>query len=52
MINNLISVKPKTFSEFYHIAKTAEDSFKRRLDNFNKTKFKPKHQHFQNNNFK
>jgi len=49
MINNLISVKPKTFSEFYHIAKTAEDSFKTSLDNFNKTKFKPKPQNFQNN---
>jgi hypothetical protein len=52
MVNNFISVKPKTFSEFYHIAKTAEDTFKRSLENFNKTRFKPKPQNFQNNNLK
>lgn len=45
MISNFIAVKPKTFSDFYAIAKTAEDAFKRNHEFINKNlKFKPKTQ--------
>ncbi len=42
VISNFIPVKPKTFAEFYQIAKTAEDNFKQNQEIFNKNKFKPK----------
>ena len=45
MITNFIAVKPKTFAEFYQIAKTAEDNYKRNTELYSKNnKFKPKTQ--------
>ena len=39
MINSFVAVKPKTFNEFYNIAKNSEDNFKRSF-NFNQNKNK------------
>jgi hypothetical protein len=50
MISNFIAVKPKTFAEFYQIAKTA--NFKQNQELFNENKFKPKSQSNQNNSFR
>ena len=36
MIDSFVAVKPKTFTEFYNIAKTSENNFKRNFNqNFN-----------------
>ena len=45
MIDSFVAVKPKTFTDFYTIAKTAENNYKRNFNTSNKTnenKFKPK----------
>lgn len=39
MISNFVAVKPKSFNEFYIIAKNSEDNFKRSF-NFNQNKYK------------
>jgi hypothetical protein len=46
MIDSFVAVKPKTFSEFYSIAKTAENNFKRNFNSNQKfnEKTKPKDQ--------
>lgn len=49
MINNFIAVKPKSFAEFYQIAKTAEDNYKRSLENINRNKFSSNFQTNRNN---
>jgi hypothetical protein len=49
MINNFIAVKPKSFAEFYQIAKTAEDNYKRNSEVINKNKFSSNFQTNRNN---
>jgi hypothetical protein len=40
MIDNFVAVKPQTFAEFYTIAKTAENNFKRNFNaNFQTQKY-------------
>jgi hypothetical protein len=50
MISNFIAVKPKSFAEFYQIAKTAEDNFKRSFETVNKNKFSSNSQNNRNYN--